>query len=413
MFALAGAPERPKSAASGDVPSAVEQQQLQQLAALTEKVVAAAVAAKQQEVAQLVAGVASKYGLAADYGKAEETIKAVWAEQVGAAGGGGSVWSGQHPLACCLHRLHLAPAALPVAGTRGCSPCRTPSCALPHAPPKPLPNHQPTNILPHPPASPLQGPVSRANSAANTAPSAPKQQSQQQQQQQQQPQATGAGSEELTLGGQQGKGSSDNVSCGEEEAGQQATSTLKAQGVRADASEPANALKRPMAAAPGFSFRAPADEPGMGAAPGQGAGAKKRRVQYDRMQELEAKVQRVRHLGDALKQSLRQVEAQVGGLGWAGLRVGVAGLCAFGTCLTLCPLRLLSAAHRCHPGERAAVECSAAHPRLAARRACRAPAPAGGDACRRHGGRAAAAAAHGQPCCPLAQHPVWWPVQPR
>lgn len=84
LFALPG-PELGKPTAelpaAAPVPPSAEQQQ-QQLAALKEAVQAKVVAAKQREAAELVAGVAAKYGLAADYGKAEQTIKAVWAEQV-------------------------------------------------------------------------------------------------------------------------------------------------------------------------------------------------------------------------------------------------------------------------------------------------------------------------------------------
>lgn len=60
--------------------AAPEQQRKAQLAALTERVVAKTVAAKQDEAAALVAGVAAKYGLPADYARAQDTIKAVWAE---------------------------------------------------------------------------------------------------------------------------------------------------------------------------------------------------------------------------------------------------------------------------------------------------------------------------------------------
>ena len=83
LFALP-ATELAKPAAelpAAPVPPSAEQQQ-QQLAALKEAVQAKVVVAKQREAAELVAGVAAKYGLAADYGKAEQTIKAVWAEQV-------------------------------------------------------------------------------------------------------------------------------------------------------------------------------------------------------------------------------------------------------------------------------------------------------------------------------------------
>jgi len=67
-------------------------------------------------------------------------------------------------------------------------------------------------------------------------------------------------------------------------------------------------LKRPLAPQPSFTFRV-TTQPAAAAA--NDAALKRRRVQYDRMRELEAQVQRVRHLGDALKQSLRQAEAQV------------------------------------------------------------------------------------------------------
>ena len=68
-----------------------------------------------------------------------------------------------------------------------------------------------------------------------------------------------------------------------------------------------NPLKRPLASQPSFSFRTEPD------AAANDDALKKRRMHYDRMRELESQVQRVRHLGDALKQSLRQAEAQVGG----------------------------------------------------------------------------------------------------
>ncbi len=64
-------------------PDAAAPSQHELMAALTEKVVAKIVEAKQQEVVDMMSGMAAKYGLAANYGKAEETIKAVWAEQVG------------------------------------------------------------------------------------------------------------------------------------------------------------------------------------------------------------------------------------------------------------------------------------------------------------------------------------------
>jgi hypothetical protein len=68
------------------------------------------------------------------------------------------------------------------------------------------------------------------------------------------------------------------------------------------------ALKRPLQNQASFSFHAPARP----TAAAHDATLKRRRVQYDRMRELETQVQRVRHLGDALSQSLRQAEAQVG-----------------------------------------------------------------------------------------------------
>ncbi len=81
LFALPESAKPGMELAAAPVPPSAEQQQ-QQLAALKEAVQAKVVAAKQREAAELVAGVAAKYGLAADYGKAEQTIKAVWAEQV-------------------------------------------------------------------------------------------------------------------------------------------------------------------------------------------------------------------------------------------------------------------------------------------------------------------------------------------
>lgn len=83
LFALSAPPPKPA------LPSEAQRQRTAELqAALTEAVVAKTVAAKDQEVAALVAGVAAKYGLAADYSKAEDTIKAVWAEQPVSVGGG-------------------------------------------------------------------------------------------------------------------------------------------------------------------------------------------------------------------------------------------------------------------------------------------------------------------------------------
>ncbi|PRW59962.1 white-brown complex 30 [Chlorella sorokiniana] len=211
LFALPEPAKPGMELAAAPVSPSAEQQQ-QQLAALKEAVQAKVVAAKQQEAAQLVAGIASKYGLAADYGKAEQTIKAVWAEQGGA---------------------------------------------------------------------------SRANSAA------PKPASQQ------------TAAEELTLAG---KGSSAHASA-DEEAGPQATSTLKAPA--------ANGHKRPMEALPtqhGFSFQAtaaPGAVGGMDAGASGEEAAKKRRVQYDRMRALEAEVQRLRLVGDMLGQSLRSAQASL------------------------------------------------------------------------------------------------------
>ncbi len=71
------------SAPDAAAASAAAPTQQELMAALTQKVVAQTVEAKQQEVGDMMAGMAAKYGLAADYGKAKETIKAVWAEQVG------------------------------------------------------------------------------------------------------------------------------------------------------------------------------------------------------------------------------------------------------------------------------------------------------------------------------------------
>mgnify|MGYP001810750716 CR=1 FL=1 len=142
------------------------------------------------------------------------------------------------------------------------------------------------------------------------------------------------------------KGSSDHVSC-DEEAGQQATSSLKplqvggGQGRQSSETaclslrcmlpsacallptllpappvfllQPEGSLKRPLQAAPSFSFRAPAPD----ALPTAAAAAlKKRRVQHGcdlrRMRELEAQVQLVRQQGYGLKAQLHQAETQVG-----------------------------------------------------------------------------------------------------
>lgn len=72
LFALS-APQ-PKTAETGRPPLAEVQ------VAVVQAVIAKTMAAKEQEAAALVAGVAAKYALSADYGKVEETIKAVWAE---------------------------------------------------------------------------------------------------------------------------------------------------------------------------------------------------------------------------------------------------------------------------------------------------------------------------------------------
>lgn len=152
----------------------------------------------------------------------------------------------------------------------------------------------------------LQAPRAASPAADSGAPA--KQQSQQQ---------TGGG-DSLTLAG---RGSSDHVSC-EEEGGQQATSALKPANAARAAAGDAPAQKRSLGGAPAFSFPAPAaPEPA-----GDDAAAKKRRVQYDhgRMREMEAEVQRLRHLGDALKQSLLQAQAQVCLRLWAGLQPGAA-----------------------------------------------------------------------------------------
>lgn len=80
------------------------------------------------------------------------------------------------------------------------------------------------------------------------------------------------------------------------------------------AAEGTTGLKRPHGE-PAFTFRvpgAPATATAAASAGADDAALKRRRVQYDRMRELEAEVQRVRLLGDGLKQSLRQAEAQVG-----------------------------------------------------------------------------------------------------
>jgi hypothetical protein len=284
-------------------------------------VVAKVVAASQKEAHDLVASVAAKYGLVGDYGRAEETIKAVWGQRVSEPGCRQlAAGSGQGQGARCRCSAFLG---LLIAGKGHCVASTAAASS-------------------HPPScrADLQPNASRANSAAAGLPAAAKHPASQQQQQQM------GGAEELTLG----KGSSDNAS-GDEETGQQATSTLKPLAPvspgTADACtaayHPANASsslpsaapftpfqtclpalqtsrtdgeagigsKRPLVSQPSFSFRA-ASQSGAAA---DDAALKKRRVHYDRMRELEAEVQRVRHLGDALKQSLHQAEAQVGGEG--------------------------------------------------------------------------------------------------
>jgi hypothetical protein len=94
------AAERGRVADEAATAAANQQQQQQDLAALTHKVVAKTLQAKQQEVTDLVAGVATRYGLPANYSKAEETIKAVWAEQVGA-------WCSDTVVTCSLARSWL------------------------------------------------------------------------------------------------------------------------------------------------------------------------------------------------------------------------------------------------------------------------------------------------------------------
>lgn len=156
---------------------------------------------------------------------------------------------------------------------------------------------QPLSCPLPPPRS--QGGASRANSAALK------------------PTSQQTGAEELTLAG---KGSSAHISA-DEEAGPQATSSLKAPA--------ANGHKRPMDALPvqpGFSFQAaaaPGTDGGMGAGAGGEEAAKKRRVQYDRMRALEAEVQRLRLVGDMLGQSLRSAQASVRAAGVGGI-----GCCA-------------------------------------------------------------------------------------
>ncbi len=81
------------------------------------------------------------------------------------------------------------------------------------------------------------------------------------------------------------------------------------------AAEGAVGIKRPHAEPTAFAFHVPG-APVTGAAPAAAgaddAAQKRRRMQYDRMRELEAEVQRVALHGDGLKQSLRQAEAEVG-----------------------------------------------------------------------------------------------------
>lgn len=139
-------------------PSAEQQQQ--QLAALKEAVQAKMVAAKQQEAAQLVAGVAAKYGLAADYGKAEQTIKAVWAEQVREGGVTCRTWrhhgwvcSPVHPAGTFRGQTSIVPVQAwllppPLHATIHSSHC----LQLPHPPHRAAPL-VPTLPLPSPPRS--------------------------------------------------------------------------------------------------------------------------------------------------------------------------------------------------------------------------------------------------------------------
>ena len=121
LFALPTGAERSKS---GDLAAAVAAEQAALQAALTERVVAKVVAASQQEAHDLVAGVAAKYGLVGDYGRAEETIKAVWGQRVseaarrllGGGGGGGEV-------VCCN-----CSAVSPPAAARAGAVCLQQSC---------------------------------------------------------------------------------------------------------------------------------------------------------------------------------------------------------------------------------------------------------------------------------------------
>ena len=195
LFALPAGAERPKSS-DLTAAAAAEQQALE--AALTERVVAKVVAASQQEAHDLVASVAAKYGLVGDYGRAEETIKAVWGQRVSEPG--------RPPAAGCWGRAGAG---------RACCRCSTSQGLLLAVGGHCVASTAAANS--HPPSchTVLQPNASRANSAADGLPAAAKHPASQQQQQ------TG-GAEELTLG----KGSSDHAS-GDEEAGQQATSTLK------------------------------------------------------------------------------------------------------------------------------------------------------------------------------------------
>ena len=93
-------------------------------AALTQHIMAKVVAAKQQEVQELVAGVASKYGLAADYGRVEDTIKAVWAEEVGNAAS--IAWLAA-PTCCWIFRCFTRMGQRTSSGTwPAIPPCRQP-----------------------------------------------------------------------------------------------------------------------------------------------------------------------------------------------------------------------------------------------------------------------------------------------
>jgi hypothetical protein len=139
LFVLAGADRTALPEDPAPAPGTQEQQHELQ-AALTQKVVAKAVQAKQAEVEGLVAGVAAKFGLTADYGKAEETIKAVWAEQASfwlyylvkmlqshwPFGNRGVTTSAGHPSLPALSsrkRPSLHPRSLPPAGIREKSTC--------------------------------------------------------------------------------------------------------------------------------------------------------------------------------------------------------------------------------------------------------------------------------------------------